>query len=123
MKAEKILIRFDGVCVLCSQTARFILKVDRKRKFVFQTLQDSGDPESFDTIVVVHNQESYRYFDAVLKIGNELGGIFRIVNLFRILPASWRKAMYGLIARNRYRWFGVRKTCYLPTDEQKERFV
>ncbi len=120
---EKILIQFDGICVLCSRTVQLLMHADRKEKFVFQTLQDRYGSDSFDTIIVIQKDKTFHYFDAVLKIGNELGGIYRIVNFFRIFPAQWRKAIYIWIAKNRFRWFGIRKTCYIPNDKEKTRFI
>jgi predicted DCC family thiol-disulfide oxidoreductase YuxK len=119
----KILVQFDGVCMLCSRTVNFILKADRKRKFVFSALQDSGNENPGESVIVFDGQAVYTHFDAVLKIAKELGGIYKLAAIFRILPASWRHSLYLFVARNRYRWFGVRKTCYLPSDEVRERFV
>jgi predicted DCC family thiol-disulfide oxidoreductase YuxK len=119
----KILIRFDGMCILCSRTVQFILKADKKKKFVFQALQDSSKAESFDTVIVVEQNSIYQYFDAVFKIGKELGGIYQSVIVFRIIPAKWRLQIYLWVAKNRFKWFGIRTVCYLPTPEEKERFV
>jgi predicted DCC family thiol-disulfide oxidoreductase YuxK len=118
----KILIQFDGNCVLCSRTVRFLLKVDRKRRFVFQTLDDQSKKIS-ETVVVIDGSDHFQYFDAVLKLAKELGGIYRIAEVFRILPASWRKSLYLWVARNRYRWFGRRKNCYLPSASESDRFI
>lgn len=120
---RKILIQFDGFCHLCSRTVQFILKADKKRKFIFQALQNSTNTTSFDTVIVIDRNKTYQYFDAVLKIGKELGGIYKAVIIFRVLPRKWRFRMYVWIARNRFRWFGVRPSCYLPTPEEKERFI
>lgn len=120
---EKILVQFDGMCILCSRAVRLILKADRKKKFVFQALQFSTENQDFETIIVTDNQSTTEYFDAILKIGKELGGIYRAVAIFRLLPRSWRHSLYIWIARNRFRWFGKRNTCYLPTEEEMERFI
>lgn len=120
---RKILIQFDGFCHLCSRTVRFILKADKKRKFIFQALQNSTDATSFDTVIVIERNKTYQYFDAVLKIGKELGGIYKSVVIFKLFPRKWRFRMYVWIAKNRFRWFGVRSSCYLPTPEEKERFI
>lgn len=119
----KILIRFDGICMLCSRSVRFILKADRKKKFVFQTLQDSSEKDLYETIIVSDQVTDYRYFDAVLKIGHELGGIYRIVAVFKILPRNWRRSLYLWIARNRFQWFGKRTSCFIPSKEDKDRFI
>lgn len=127
MKTEvpegKILVQFDGVCILCSRTVNFILKADRKRKFVFSALQDAGSENPGESVIVTDGQTVFTHFDAVLKIAKELGGIYRLAAIFRILPAKWRLAIYLFIARNRYRWFGVRNSCYLPSEEVRERFI
>lgn len=120
---NKILIQFDGMCFLCSRTVKIILKADRKRKFVFQSIGQTVKSLNPETVIVWHNNIDYQYFDAVLKIGKELGGVFRIVKIFRILPAKCRKAIYLWVARNRFKWFGRRTSCYWPTEEEKERFV
>jgi len=119
----KIMIQFDGLCILCSKTIQFILKADRKKKFLFQTLQQSSGKQSFDTVVVIDHQSSSHYFEAVLRIGQELGGIYKIIGIFRIFPPKWRHSLYLWIARNRVRWFGIRESCYLPSEEEMERFI
>lgn len=120
---HKTLIQFDGICILCSKTIRFILKADRRKKFLFQALQSTDENSSPETVIVTTDNISYRHFDAILKIGHELGGIFRLVELFRILPKKWRYQIYQYIARKRFKWFGKRTTCYIPTPEEKERFI
>ena len=120
---DKILVQFDGMCILCSRTVRFILKADRKKKFLFQTLQNSSGNESADTVIVTDHHSSYQYFDAILKIGKELGGFYQSVAIFKLMPRRWRHSLYLWIARNRFRWFGVRESCYLPSEEEKERFL
>jgi len=119
----KILVQFDGMCILCSRTIKLILKADRKKKFLFQTLQQSGEKKSFETIVVTDQDTTYEYFDAVLKIGSELGGIYKIILVFNLIPGKWRYLLYMWIAKNRYKWFGVRKTCYLPTKKEQNMFL
>jgi len=120
---NKILVQFDGICVLCSRTVKIILKADRKRKFVFQSIGQTVESLNPETVIVWQNDIDYQYFDAILKIGKELGGVFRVIDVFRILPKKWRKAIYLWVARNRFKWFGKRTSCYLPTEEEKERFV
>jgi predicted DCC family thiol-disulfide oxidoreductase YuxK len=119
----KILVRFDGICILCSRAVWLILKADRKKKFVFQVLQNSSRMQDFETIVVTDNQSTFEYFDAILKIGKELGGIYSTVAIFKLLPGNWRHSLYIWIARNRFHWFGKRDSCYLPSAEEMERFI
>ena len=119
----KILVQFDGMCILCSRAIRLILKADRKKKFVFQALQHSLENQDFETIVVTDNHSKSEYFDAILKIGKELGGVYRAVSIFKLLPRSWRHSLYIWIARNRFNWFGKREICYLPSVEEMEQFI
>lgn len=119
----KILVEFDGFCALCSGTVRFILKADKQRKFIFRALpqdENGGIPE---TVIVSDGNGEFRYFDAVLKIGRELGGFYRAVAIFRLIPAGWRKRLYLWIAKKRFDWFGRRDTCYLPSEKGKDRFL
>ena len=119
----KMLVQFDGLCILCSRTVHFILKRDRKRKFLFQTLQQFSEAQSFDTVVVTDRKSTFQYFDAVLKIGYELGGVYKLIAIARMIPRSWRHSLYLWIAKNRFQWFGMRESCYLPSEEEKERFI
>lgn len=119
----KMLIQFDGNCILCSRTIQFILKADRQKKFLLQTLQNTSGNETFETVIITDGTNIYGHFDAILKIGKELGGIYKLAVVLKIIPRKWRHSLYLWIARNRYRWFGVRKSCYLPSEEEKERFI
>lgn len=119
----KIVIQFDGMCVLCSRTVKFLLKADRHDKFRFQTLQRAGETQTPETVIVTDSSRRYYYFDAVLKIGKELGGIYRLIVVFKILPRKWRNRIYLWIARNRFKWFGKRVYCYLPTDRERKKFI
>lgn len=119
----KILVQFDGICILCSLTVNFILKADRNKKFLFQAFQNTEAKEPGDSVIVFDGEKTYRYFDAVLKIAEELGGIYKVAAIFRLIPWKWRHSLYLWIARNRYRWFGVRKSCYLPSEEDTQRFI
>lgn len=120
----KMIIQFDGNCILCSRTIQFIMKADRHKKFLFQTLQSiqesSDDRES---VIVNDGKRIYTHFDAILKIGKELGGIYRLTGIARILPQKWRYRLYEWIAENRYSWFGKRESCFLPAAEDRERFI
>lgn len=123
LEPEKILIRFDGICVLCSSFVRLLLKLDRKRKFIFQVMPESSPDEALPSVIVIHETKTYEYSEAVLKICCELGGIFRILLIIRIIPRSWRDRIYLWIARNRYKWFGKNKTCFVVRKTDASRFI
>lgn len=99
------------------------MKADRKKKFLFQPLQNQEDRKIPDSVIVVDANGTYLYFDAVLKIARELGGIHRLAFIFKLIPQNGRNALYRWVARNRYRWFGARQSCYLPSHEERERFI
>ncbi|MDO8929026.1 MAG: DCC1-like thiol-disulfide oxidoreductase family protein, partial [Bacteroidota bacterium] len=75
------------------------------------------------SVIVSDGQTTYSHFDAVLKIAEELGGIYKLAAIFKLIPRKWRHSLYLWIARNRYRWFGLRESCYLPSAEEIERFI
>lgn len=134
---DKAIIVFDGVCVLCSANARFILKNDTKGTFRLAAMQnpvgaqimreaglDPNDPESF--VLVDAAQDGGRIWknsDAVLHMWSQLGWPWNLSRVFRLLPRFVRDPLYLLIARNRYRWFGVRDTCWMPSSDQADRIL
>ncbi|HLN73471.1 MAG: thiol-disulfide oxidoreductase DCC family protein [Methylococcaceae bacterium] len=120
----KIVIQFDGNCILCSRTIQYILKADRHKKFLFQTIQSvPADNAAEESVIVNEGKRIYTHFDAVLKICNELGGMYHLIEMTRILPRKWRYRLYRWVAMNRYRWFGKRESCFLPSAEERKRFI
>ena len=128
-----ILILFDGVCNLCNGLVQFIIRRDPKGKFKFASLQsDVGrslltkfniDPDLLHSIVVIDHDVAYQRSDAALRIANCLGGGWKILKAFNILPKFFRDTIYNVIAKNRYRIFGKKDSCMIPTPELKERFI
>ena len=127
----KSLILFDGYCHVCSRLVQFILKFDRKAVFLFAPLESSMGlfwkakwqiPDSVDSVILVEKDAFLIKSDAVLKIAECLGGLFRLFIIFHVIPKSRRDRIYDLIARNRFRWFGRKESCMMPGKEQKERF-
>lgn len=127
------LVLFDGVCNLCSRSVQTILRHDRKARFRFASLQsplgeklrdDLGiDREKVDSVILVEGGRWYKESDAALRIAHGLGGAWRALGVFRLVPRPLRDAAYRLIARNRYRWFGKTETCWVPTPELRGRFL
>ena len=126
-------IVFDGLCVLCSANAQFVLRHDRKGHFRLTTMQ-SGigralyrqfgvDPEKPETLIVVTGATALRDSDAVLAIWEGLGWPWRGAGILRLVPRPLRDSIYHWVARNRYRLFGRRDTCWLPTPEQSARIL
>ncbi len=128
----KSLILFDGHCHMCSRVVQLILKFDRNKMFLFAPLESDAGlfwkgkrqiPESVDSIILIEENCFLIKSDAVLKIARQLGGLFKFLLIFRVIPRSWRNRVYDLIARNRFRWFGRRESCMMPTREQRKRFI
>lgn len=126
-------ILFDGYCNLCSGTVQFVLKHDRKAKFRFASLQSEYGKsvlqkhqlptESFDTFVLVEDDKIHFKSTAALRVVKSLSGMWPLLYVFIIVPRFIRDAVYGFVARNRYKWFGKRDSCWLPKPEWKERFL
>ena len=129
----KIVILFDGVCNLCNGAVQFIIKRDKTSKFLFASLQsDFGqsqlqkfglDPSKLHSIIALDNGKFYERSDAALKIASGLAQPWPMLGVFRILPRFLRDWVYDLIANNRYKMFGKRESCMIPTPELKGRFV
>jgi predicted DCC family thiol-disulfide oxidoreductase YuxK len=126
-------ILFDGVCNLCNGAVQFIIKRDKKAVFRFAPLQsDFGQAQlqksglafpTVETIVLVEDGTVYQRSDAALRISKHLSGAWPVLYSCRIVPRILRDAAYNWIARNRYRFFGRRDECMIPTPELKARFL
>ena len=124
---------FDGDCVMCSHSAEFVLARDKEREFRFLAAQsDLGralfehfglNSEDFETFLVLHEGRPYLRSSAALKIAALLGFPWSAFGIFHLVPRVLRDWVYNLIARNRYRLFGRRAQCYLPSPEDAERFL
>ena len=127
----KRIIFFDGVCSLCNGFIDFILKRDQKNAFEFSSLQSQfaaknlpKQNQGLDSIVLLEDQKVYTNSTAVLRILFEIGGGWNLFAvLTSILPVWFRDVIYRFIAKNRYRLFGKRDTCRLPTAAEKKRFL
>ncbi len=126
-------IVFDAECVLCSANAQFVLRHDRRHHFRLASMQgavgaalfrqhgiDPGDP---DTIIVVEGERVWRDSEAVLAIYAGLGWPWRATAVFRLVPLRLRNPVYRWVARNRYRIFGRRATCWLPDPADAARVL
>ncbi len=131
---DKKIILFDGVCNLCDNTVQFIIKHDKKDTFRFLALQSElgqqivkhigVDTSETDSIILYEPGVAYYYkAEAALKIASELGGIYSLLGLFSILPKSLSNSIYDYVARNRYKWYGKKDECMIPTPEMKAKFL
>jgi predicted DCC family thiol-disulfide oxidoreductase YuxK len=127
------IIVFDGLCVLCSANAHFVLRFDRQGHFRLTAMQSQVgqalyrrfgiDPTDPDTLIVVTGDTALQNSDAVLAIWAGLGWPWKLLTIARLVAKPIRDRLYRWVARNRYRWFGQRETCWLPTPAQAARIL
>jgi predicted DCC family thiol-disulfide oxidoreductase YuxK len=132
MTEDGTIMVFDGICNLCSATVRFVLRHDKRGRIRFASMQSRAgrellrhhglDASTTETFLLIKGSRAYLRSDAVLEIAKDLGG-WRWLRVLRLLPRAPRDWLYTTVARNRYRWFGKRTTCYAPTFEQRARFL
>ncbi|WP_066820454.1 thiol-disulfide oxidoreductase DCC family protein [Sphingomonas mali] len=133
MSATRPIIVFDAECLLCSANAQFVLNHDRKGRFRLASMQGEAgsalyrrfgiDPAAPDTLIVVEGDRVRRDSDAILAIWARLGWPWRAGALFRAAPPMLRDPVYRWIARNRYRLFGHRDTCWVPDPAFRDRIL
>ena len=126
------ILLFDGVCNLCTGAVQFIIRRDPNAIIRFASLQSEigqsllatyGLKPNLTSIVFIENSNAYTYSDAGLRISRYLTGAWRFAAWLRIIPRPIRDIVYRFIAANRYRWFGRRSSCMLPTEDIKSRFL
>lgn len=129
---NKSVILFDGVCNLCNAFVKWIIRHDRKDRFVFASLQsanasillkDTLGLKDTKTIVLIENGKKYIRSTAALRILKGIGRQWSFFYVFILVPPFIRDILYELIAKNRYRWFGKNDTCMLPTGESQNKFL
>ncbi|OZM56323.1 thiol-disulfide oxidoreductase [Lottiidibacillus patelloidae] len=128
---EKIIL-FDGVCNLCNFGVQFVIKRDPKKQFKFASIQSEigeklmikhyGKVE-LDSFVYIEGKNSYKKSTAALKVCKHLRGAWKLLFILLIIPTPIRDFFYGKIAKNRYKMFGKKDSCMLPSPELKERFL
>lgn len=126
-------ILFDGICNLCNNAVQFVLKHDKKKLFRFASLQSDfgksilikyGLPtDNFNSFVLILNGKAYTKSTAALSVAKMLSGPIKVLYGFIIVPAFIRNGVYNVIARNRYKWFGKKESCMLPSPDVAARFL
>jgi len=115
---ERVVL-FDGVCNLCNGLVQFIIRRDPHARFQFAAMTSFAA----DTIVLVEDGRRYERSAAVLRIARQLRAPWPLLFAFIVVPRPLRDWAYDAVARRRYRWFGRRETCMVPTPELRARFV
>jgi predicted DCC family thiol-disulfide oxidoreductase YuxK len=134
MESSKKIILFDGVCNLCNGFIQFVIKRDTNDLFRYASLQselaqklisERGiDTKIIDSVILIDpNIAYYIKSDAALQIGKNLKGYRTLSNVCNLIPSGLRNIVYDLIAKYRYRWYGKRDKCMVPTPELKAKFL
>ena len=132
---DKQLILFDGVCNLCNSSVLYVIKRDQKNKFLFAPLQSeignaiisefNIDTNETDSIIL-YNPESKsikQKSSAAIHIAKHLGFPSNLMVIFFIVPNFIRNWVYNYVAKNRYKWYGKKDACMIPTPELQSKFI
>ena len=132
---QKKIILFDGVCNLCNNSVQYVIKHDKKDLFMFTAIQsDAGkaiitkfsiDTNQIDSILLYDPEKDTITYKstAALKVASKLGFPTHLLGVFLIMPAFVRNWVYDFIAKNRYKWYGKKESCMIPTHELKRKFL
>ena len=126
-------VLFDGVCNLCNSSVIFIIRRDTKSKLKFASLQSEYGveqmkkfnlhPSALNSVLLVKNDRLFQKSSAALEIVSMMDGVWPILYVFKIVPPFIRDFIYDWIAHNRYRWFGKKESCMIPTPDMRARFI
>jgi predicted DCC family thiol-disulfide oxidoreductase YuxK len=130
---EQPVILFDGVCNFCNNAVNFVIKRDKKKQIVFAPLQSEAGKklleqhnlpaDDMQSFIFIENGKAYSRSTAALKVCRYLSALWPLCYGAIIVPKFIRDGIYNWISRNRYKWFGVRQACMIPTAEVKTRFL
>lgn len=133
MNTGNPVILFDGICNFCCYWVNIVIRMDKKKKFRFATLQSVVGKEILlrspfrtlpkDTFVLIEGNKYFTASSGVLMIAKILGGFWNLFYVFTIIPLSMRDFFYDFIARNRYLWYGKKESCIIPLSGMEDRFL
>lgn len=126
-------ILFDGICNFCNNSVNFVIRRDKKRLFRYAPLQsDTGkqlqqqfgfDPADLRSFLLVYHGQVYSKTTAAIKVMQLLGGGWQVLGVLLVFPKFLRDPVYDFIAANRYRWFGKKEACMIPSPEVRSLFL
>ncbi len=124
-------IYFDGVCGLCNGFIDFIMKIDKRKQFHFSPLQSEHakknlPPEfvqDLDSVIVQIDGKTLQKSKAVFAVLKKMGGVWEMASAMGVFPESVLNKAYDMVAKNRYRLFGKKESCRLPTPDERSRFL
>lgn len=127
------LILFDGVCNFCNATINFTLRHDKRNLFYYAPLQSKLGQQllekydlagkGLDSFVLIEKGKAYVKTTAALRVARKLNGGWPLMYAFIIVPPFIRNVVYNIIAKNRYRWWGKRESCMVPTPDIRKKFL
>lgn len=132
MKQDHPVVLFDGICNYCNSWVNFAIRNDKNARLRFATLQSAtglklkekyGVAPTVDSVILIDNDRAYTYSDAALRIAKYLRWPAKALYALIIVPAFIRQPIYKWIARNRYKWFGKKDACMVPSAEIRGRFL
>ena len=131
IESMSAIILFDGVCNFCNNSVNFIIGQDKNNYFKFTPLESEigqefvkkFDLHDIDSVILVENDKAYTHSTAALKVAKTLGGIWSLAYAFIIIPKFIRDFFYKLFAKNRYKLFGKKDECMIPTPEIRAKFL
>ncbi|MBL7745966.1 MAG: DUF393 domain-containing protein, partial [Chitinophagaceae bacterium] len=123
---------FDGVCNFCNRMVNFAIRYDKRAKLRFAPMQSSTGEElrvqhhvspDINTVILIDNGKAYTYAKAAIRICKYLDWPARLLYVFVIVPSFISQPVYKWIARNRYKWFGKKDSCMVPSADVRSRFL
>lgn len=130
---NEYIILFDGICNFCNSSVNFIIDKDNKHMFKFSSLQSlfgketlrkfNLPVETFSSLILTDGNAYYTHSSAALRIARHLSFPYNLLYILIIVPPFIRNYLYDIVARNRYKWFGKRDSCRLPSNEERDKFI
>jgi len=130
---SKGIILFDGICNLCNFWVNFIIDRDKRNYFLFAPLQSETakyltkkyniDTNKINSVILIEKNNYYIKSTAIIKISGKLKGFWKMFYVAVIIPPFIRNIFYNIAAKYRYRWFGKREECRIPTPEIRQKFL
>lgn len=118
------IVFIDGICVLCNQLSKILIRLDKKKQFLFSTLESPYaknlflEPKEYSILVFSQKGMIYAKSKAILFIIRQLPYVKWIGLMIQIIPRFILDFLYDRIAKNRYLWFGKHKACPLLTHDR-----
>ena len=132
-KSIQRVVFFDGVCNLCNQSVQFLIRQDKNNALMFASLQSDYaasvltpypiDHSSMKSFILLDDNKVYTKSSAALKVTSYLGKKWTLMQVFWVIPKFARDTVYDIVAKNRYKWFGKKDACMIPSSDLKVKFL